>query len=222
MAQNWRKQLSVVKDKVVESEKQKELEIKLHIQRTRDGIAEKLAEDTPEALEQRYRDIEAGFRAGGKELCPVAVMEQAAKGLEELTEKVMYYRGAMKEYEDLFPDPYPLVFNKISTGVDKLNERSAKQAGEWANVKFVMDDTKFRRKETEDEPTLIHVAKTFHTKAHGIALNLPKAFFAKKTDSMWVATFQDIPYAYVMETDVPGTFTIAVGEVIGTNFVKLV
>ena len=221
-ASSWRKQLSVIKDRVIETEKQKELEEKLHIQRTKEGIAEKLAQDTPEELDRRYREIENGFRAGGRELFPVQAIQEAAKALEELSEKVSYYLGCMKDFQELFLPPYPQVLNKLKAGLAKLTDRSAKQVQEWSNVKLVTDGTQFRPKQPEDEPTLLHVAKTYHKLAHGVELNLPKNFFAKKAEGFWVATFQDIPYAYVMQTDAPGTFTIAVGEVIGANFVKLV
>ena len=103
---SWRQQLTVVKDKVVEAEKRKELERKLQIQRTREGIAAKLAEDTPDELERRCREIENGFKAGGRELFPVEAMQIAAEGLDELSAKVAYYLDSMKEFSDLFPPAY--------------------------------------------------------------------------------------------------------------------
>ncbi len=221
---SWRRQLSAVKETLVEAEKRKALERKLQIQRTKDGVAEKLAEDTPAALDARYHDIETGFKAGGKELFPVEAMQQAAAWLDELEEKTHYYIDIMKdkEFHDLFPDPYPQVLKKIESGCQKLRDRSSKQVQEWSNVKLVMDATQFRRKQPDDEPTLIHIAKTFHKIAHGMRLNLPSSFFSRQNEGLWVVTFQDVPYAYVLETEVEGTVTIAVGEVLGANFLKLV
>ena len=219
---SWRDQLSIVKDKVVEAENRKELERKLQIQRTRDGIAAKLAEDTPEEMDRRFREMENDLRAGGRELYPGKAMQSAGEAMEELTAKAKYYQDAMKEFPDLFPDPYPQTLKRLEPGLARAQERSAKQIHEWSNVGIVTDGTQFRKKEVDDEPTLIHIAKTFHKKAHGIDLNLPKAFFSKKSEGLWVATFQEIPYAYCLETDVAETFSVSVGEVIGTNFVKLV
>ncbi len=229
MAQNlesasWREQLSVVKNKVVEAEKRKALERKLQIQRTKEGIQAKLKEDTPDALERSFREIETGMKAGGRELFPVETMQAAARQMEELNEKVQYYLGVMKDkqFADLFSSAYQQTLRRVDAGIKKLRDRASKQVDEWSKVKLVMDATQFRGKLPEDEPTLIHVAKTFHQKAHGITLNLPSTFFSRRSEGLWVATFQDIPYAYVMETDVEGTLSLAVGEVIGTNFLKLV
>ena len=232
-AASWRTQLSKLKDKVVEEEKRKEqerkeeekrreVERKLQIQRTKEGIAEHLRTDTPEALHRTLRSLQDAFRAGGRELCPVGTMLTAATELDEFGEKIAYYMDSLTNFADAFPAAYRDLLPRLQASIKEAKDRSAKQVAEWSNVKIVTEGTEFRGIQPEDEPTLIHVAKTFYQKAHGIDLNLPKNFFSKKAAGFHVATFQEIPYAYVEVGDIKDTVTLAVGEVIGTNFTKLV
>ena len=218
---SWRDQLSVVKDKVVEAKRLEELEEKLQIQRSRDGILEKLKEDTPDALGRQFRALENAFRSGGRELFPAETIIGAAEQLQVLSDKAEFYLDAVGKFDDIFTEAHQQALAKLQHDLPKLKERFDKQVAEWSNVKIVVDGTKFRHKLPEDEPTLAHIAKTFYNRAHGIDLNLPKQFFARKAENFHVATFQDIPYAYGEVSDVPDTFALAVGEVLGTNFTKL-
>jgi len=218
---SWRTQLSIVKDKVVEEEKRKErerkeeekrkeVERKLQIQRTKESIAEHLREDTPEALHQTLRGLQDAFKAGGRELYPVNTMLGAAKELDEFAEKIAYYMDSLSNFADAFPATYRDLLPRLQASIKDAKDRSAKQVAEWANVKIVTDGTQFRDIQPEDEPTLIHVAKTFYQKAHGIDLNLPKNFFSKKAAGFHVATFQEIPYAYVEIGDIKDTVSVRV------------
>ena len=219
---SWREQLSKVKDKVVETERRTELERKLQVQRTKESIAEQLEADTPDELERRFRGLQDALRAGGRELFPVKTMLDAAKQLDDLSDRIEFYVDTLNKFEDVFPAPYKDLLPRLQANIADLKERSAKQVEEWSNVKIVTDATKFRAKQPDDDPTLLHIAKTFYERAHGIDLNLPKHFFSKKAEGFHVATFQDIPYAYVEVGDVKDSVTIVVGEVLGANFVKLV
>lgn len=219
---SWRDQLSKVKDKVAETTRQKELERRLQVQQTKESIAERLATDTPDELDRRFRGIQDALRAGGRELFPVETMLEAAKDLDDLSDRAEFYLDTLEKFGEVFPAPYKELLPKLQASLDELKKRSAKQVEEWSNVKIVTDATKFRGKQAEDDPTLLHIARTFYERAHGIDLNLPKHFFAKKAEGFYVVTFQDIPYAYAEVGDAKGTITIVVGEVIGANFIKLV
>lgn len=219
---DWRDQLSKVKDRVVEVERRKALEDRLKIERTKEGLTEQVQKDSPEVLQHQFRELQDAFRAGGRELYPVDTMLAASVQLDELGDRVELYLDSIERFQDVFPAAYVGLLPRLKAGVESIRERSGKQVQEWANVKIVTDGTAFREKREEDEPTLVHVAQTFYKKAHGIDLNLPKQFFAKKAQGFYVATFQGIPYAYVEVGDIKGTCSIVVGEVLGTNFSKLV
>ncbi len=219
---SWRDQLFRLRNKVVEAEKQRGEEKKRKLEHSREVIAERLKSDTPEALTRTFNELKKRHGGARREFFPLEPLEQGVKELGEFGGKLRFYKESQKEYPKLLTSRHKQTIDKLLKSVGELQRSLEKQIVQWRRVKEILEATRFRPREPEDDPGLLDVAKRFHTRAYEIELRLPSDFFAGESEDFYVAELDGKPYGYVKYLRSDGMFSFALVGVRDANFGKLV
>jgi len=221
-AKSFRAQLLAIRPQVEEAEKERELNEQEEKDRTRDKLAEELKKIPPDQFFRHLRELEGHYKAANKNFCPMEAIRGCLSQLDEFKEKVdryQYYRG---RFADIFTDSMQRSLDEAGRTMSALRETIDSQWQQWQEVSELVNKVNFRLRTKKDDTDLIEVAKTFHQRAHGIQLDVPKNYYGGKGDQFFVAEVEDKCVGHFEFYPSENRIAFAIITLKGINFIKLV
>lgn len=194
---SWKGQLDIVRNRVKEQEKQREIEKKLLRERNENSLRERLNTDTAESLSARFADCRGRFDVGVRKFYPLAHIEAVAKDLDTLKELLVFFTGCMKDFAQVFTPEHNTEIPRLLREIADLRKGLDRQLQQWQEVRDTLDGMVFRARADADNEPLVTVAKLFSERAHRVQLSLPSGYFAHEEDNFWVAQNGEFILGYV-------------------------
>jgi len=221
-AKSFREQLLNIRDKVADAEAEREQRKQEERERTKEKLAEELKQNTPSKLTQVLKEIEDAYKGIGKRFYPVAAMRECVGKLDTFEQQINRYTHYQDRYSDIYSESFKRSLKHITQSTSGLWEKIRPQWEQWADIAGMLDGMEFRARNKGDEAVLVEVAKTYHERAHGIALDIPKTLFAAKKDNFYVAVAGENLVGYFEAFPEEKRVAFALSPLKGVNFTKLV
>ena len=183
---SWKEQLGKVRGRVIEQQKHRQLEKKLLRQRNEEALRERLAQDTPEALVERFEGIRDRFDHGVRKFYPRPHIELVSEDIDSLEELLKFYQGCIGDFGRLFSPAHRTTISRLLIDIRDLCKGLDRQLKQWREVKEAVDGTVFRRRTEVDNEALVTVAKAFSERAHKVSLSIPGDYFSREGENFWV------------------------------------
>jgi len=184
---SWKEQLGRLRTQVSELEKQREIRKRLQRERSEQSLKERLKEDTPEALNARFKGLRERFDHAVRKLYPLVGLEPLVTEVDDMHDLLAYFGEGVKQYPNAFSPNHKTLIPVLVGGLEELKGGIQKQIQQWHEVRGVVEPLTFRARTAKDDPALVAVAKLFSERAHGIHLSIPGDFFAHEQANFWAA-----------------------------------
>jgi len=221
-AKSFREQLLNIRDKVADAETEREQQKREERERTKDKLSEELKQNPPSKLTQVIKEIEDAYKGIGKRFYPVDAMRECVQRLDTFEEQIKRYTRYQDRYSDIYSESFKRSLKHITQSLTELWAKIRPQWDQWAGIAGLLDGMEFRPRDKGDESVLVEVAKTYHERAHGMDLDIPKTLFAAKKDNFYVAVAGEDLVGYFEAFPEEKRVAFAVSPLKGVNFTKLV
>jgi len=218
---SWRDQLSRVREDVVRAERERELRKKMERERSRGALAERLKQDSPEALNARFNELKKTCQQVGQRLYPPDELRQQLAELENLEELLQYFEICKREHGDLFNTAMRQAMVRLRGELADIRKSIDKQLRQWRAVEALLGGTDFRPRTDKDDARLLEIAKSFSLAAHSLALSVPADYFATESENFYVAEGPGGVYGYVKYWSEANAISLGLEPPARVNFKKL-
>jgi len=222
LGQDWRAQLSQLRDSVEEMERRREEEKRLQLERNREALQERLRRDTPENLSRQMNEVRDHCDRAARRFYPIESIEGACAELRDFDKRLQFYKDCQKEFGDLFTDKLVRTIDRCKADIANIERGLERQLAQWRAIRDVLNDVAFRPKCDADNAPLVAAAKDFSQRAHGMGLAIPEDFFAAEGENFRVTTHQENVIGYVKYWPDRDVITFALKPPVKLNFPKFV
>lgn len=219
---SWRDQLTHVRGRVVQMQKQRETDKRMQRERSEQALTERLRDDTPEVLNARYADIRRRFDRAARKFYPLPRIEEALKSITEFGDLLRFYADCMTSFGKVFSPQHKTTIRSLLGDLGTLQRGLDRQLVQWRDVRAWVEKTTLRERKASDDAPLATAAKAFSERAHRVPLSIPGDYFAHEKDNFWVADCEGTVIGYVKHWAAENVLTFALMPQGKVNFNKFV
>lgn len=219
---DWQSQLAQLRGTVEEMEKRRAEEERLQLERSREGLVERLKKDTPASLNEESLNLRRECDRAARRFFPPHAIADVLGRLKDFRKRLQFYTDCKKDFKDLFPPDLSQVIGHCLRDVDKAKAGLERQLGQWREVEEALEHVSFRPRDEADGPALSQRAKEFSQRAHGMGLSIPNDFFASEGEGFHVVLIGEEVIGHVKYWDDKDVITFAIAPLENANFPKFV
>jgi hypothetical protein len=217
---SWRDQLNRARQVVLQQEKRREVEKRLARERNEEALTARLKEDTPEAISHRMTELRQRFDHAARKLYPLPQLDEMQRDIEDLGDLLRFYVDCIKSFPKVFSPAHRQTFATVLSDIEGLANGLKRQLAQWEKVKELLDKTRFRPRQGEDDATLVAIAKEFSERAHDVTLSIPGDYFSREGDNFWTVDCGGKTLGYMKYWPAEDVVTFAVAQTDDVNFNK--
>ncbi len=220
---SWREQLRHVRSRVDEAEQQRAMRRKLDLEKTKDGLRRRLAQDSSAALLGQFNDLRLAYERIVRKLYPPTLLHEQQTGLAEFGEKLRFYRDCQKDHPDLFSSEIRQTITRLLKEMGGLQRGVERQLRQWEPVEVILERTNWRPPAGKVGAALLEISKAYNEFAFEIALSVPADFYSGELDNYHLAYYEEEtePYGFVQYVPDGEMIVFAVVPFEEVNFRKL-